>query len=268
MSAKLLGIKHRVPPSYPHMKFLNSAFILLICYLVLGVGSVSAFDHSILDSVLKARVSEGRVDYAALSKDPRLDDYLAKLEMADPAGLATRDERLAFWINAYNAYTLKLIVAHYPLKSIRDVPHAGLDSPWDIPVAKVGGRVLTLNHIEHVILRKELAEPRIHYAVVCAAVSCPPLRAEAYVAERLDQQIGEQARLFLTKENRFLLKEKRAELSQIFNWFAADFGGKPEAILRSLAPYLDEPIKAALASEAAQWTVVHREYDWALNAQP
>jgi len=125
---------------------------------------------------------------------------------------------------------MKLEADHYPVKSIKDIPHPGLKSPWDLPVARVAGRVLSLNEIEHTILRGELKEPRIHYAVVCAAVSCPPLRAEAYEAERLDAQLAEQARLFLGTLNRFDAVKRKAELSQIFEWFAADFGCEPAAV--------------------------------------
>ncbi|MDP1579714.1 MAG: DUF547 domain-containing protein [Candidatus Didemnitutus sp.] len=245
-------------------------FLPRLCALALGfcfalAGSAQAFEHATLDALLKERVSNGRVDYAALKTDARLGSYLDALAAADVAALGARDARLAFWINAYNAYTLKLVADHHPVKSIRDIPHPGVDSPWDLPVARVGGCDLSLNHIEHQVLRAELKEPRIHYAVVCAAVSCPPLRAEAFVAERIDEQFADQARVFLGTLNRFDAKARRAELSQIFNWFAADFGGEPAAVLRALAPYAPAAVRASLAADSGKWTVTYLDYDWSLN---
>jgi hypothetical protein len=232
-----------------------------------AVAPVRAFDHRLLDAVLKERVAEGRVDYAALKTDRRLEAYLDLLANAEAgtASLVAREEQLAFWINAYNAVTLKLVADHYPVNSIKDVPHPGLPSPWDLPVARVAGRVLSLNDIEHAILRAELKEPRIHYAVVCAAVSCPQLRSEAYVADRLEAQVTEQARLFLSAMNRFDVAERNAELSRIFEWFAVDFGGEPAAVLRAVAPYAPEAVREELLANADRWTVTYLEYDWALN---
>lgn len=234
--------------------------------LFLGFANAArAFDHAPFDRILKDHVSEGRVDYAALKHDARLGSYLDALAAADVAALGTRNEQLAFWINAYNAYTLKLIVDHYPVKSIRDIPHPEVESSWDLPLARVAGRQLSLNAIEHTILRGELKEPRIHYAVVCAAVSCPPLRTEAFVAERLDAQLRDQAERFLATWNRFDPQTRRAEISQIFKWFASDFGGEPASVLRALAPYAPARVQASLAADADRWTVTYLDYDWALN---
>lgn len=238
---------------------------LIAAGLAWAATTARGFDHGVLDALLKERVSAGLVDYAALKTDPRLSAYLEVLAAAEPAALEARAEQLAFWINAYNAYTLKLIADHHPLKSIKDVPHAGVESPWDLPVARVGGRTLSLNHIEHQILRAELKEPRIHYAVVCAALSCPPLRSEAYVAERLEEQLAEQARVFLAKQSRFDGGARRAELSLIFRWFAVDFGTEPAAVLRSLAPHAPAAVRQSLANESERWTVSYLDYDWSLN---
>ncbi len=225
----------------------------------------SAFDHSIFDAVLKTHVKDGLVRYAALKSEPRLDVYLAKLAAAKPEALSGRAEQIAFWINAYNAYTLKLIVDHHPVASIRDIPHAGAESVWDLPVARVAGATYSLNAIEHEILRGQYKEPLIHYAVVCAAVSCPTLRAEAFTGDCLYEQIGEQARSFLASHNRFDGKTRRAQLSQIFQWFAVDFGGDAPAVLAALAPFAPEAVSKSLAQGSAGWTVVYLDYDWALN---
>ncbi|TAG28452.1 MAG: DUF547 domain-containing protein [Verrucomicrobia bacterium] len=262
--------EHSLSPYLPiHMS--SARFAPWLLATTLGFFSLTsgafAFDHGPLDTLLKDHVREGRVDYAALKEDTRLAAYLDALASADLATLPARNEQLAFWINAYNAVTLKLIVDHYPLKSIRDIPHPQVESCWDLPSATVGGRRLSLNEIEHSILRKELKEPRIHYAVVCAAVSCPPLRAEAYTAERLDAQFTAQAEQFLANWNHFDSQTRQAALSQIFNWFAVDFGSTPEAVLRSLAPYAPTQVRGALASESSGWTVTYLSYDWALNGR-
>jgi hypothetical protein len=224
-------------------------------------------DHTLFDAVLKKHVADGRVDYPALKTDARLEAYLARLGESDAsiAEKASQEEKLAFWINVYNAATLRLVTVHYPVKSIRDIPHAGLASVWDIPTVKVGARTLTLNQIEHDILRAKLKEPRIHFAVVCAAVSCPPLRSEAYVAERLEQQLDDQARGFLARQNRFDLKTRRAELSRIFEWFAADFGADAPALLARIAPWAPESVRDGLSGKNGPWTISYQDYDWSLN---
>ncbi len=253
---------HFTPRSY----FSFCLRALMAAWLGLGlVVTAHAFDHTALDGLLRAHVSAGRVDYEAVKADARLDEYLGALAATDLATLATREEQLAFWINAYNAHTLKLITAHLPLKSIRDIPHPGVASPWDLPGIQVGGRAVTLNAIENQILLAELKEPRIHYAIVCAAVSCPPLRAEAYEASRLEAQLKSQAYTFLRTHNRFDLKTRRAELSSIFKWFAADFGSEPAAVLRALAPYTPATTREALTGDPSKWAITYLDYDWSLN---
>ena len=217
------------------------------------------------DALLKERVVAGQVDYRGLKSDPRLPAYLATLVSAKPGTLPSAEARLAFWINAYNAYTLQLIVAHYPLKSIRDVPHPDVKSPWDLPVANIGGHSYTLNQIEHDILRAQLKEPRIHYALVCAAKSCPPLRAEAYESERIQAQLDDQARLFLATQNHFDPIASKAELSSILKWYGSDFGATPAEVLTALAPYTPEPVRAALIKAPAKWAIRYLDYDWSLN---
>ncbi len=235
--------------------------------LALGclVTAHAAVDQGLFTAILKTHVAGGHVDYTALRTDPRLDTYLAQVAATDPASATTRPEQLAFWINAYNAYTLKLIITHYPVASIRDIPHPGVASPWDLPIATVGGQSHTLNQIENDILRGRLKEPRIHYVIVCAAISCPPLRAEAYAADRLEAQFAEQARLFLTRQNKFDAQAHHAVLSSIFKWFATDFGSDTASVLRALAPFAPATATTSLASHPEKWTVAYHDYNWALN---
>ncbi len=250
---------------------MHRAIFVLVVVAILGGGEqarAADFDHRLFDEVLKAHVRSALVDYPALKTDERLPRYLAQLAAADPTTLTTRNEQLAFWINAYNAYTLKLVADHYPVAGIREIKLPGAATPWAAPIAIVGGKPLTLDYIEHEILRKQLHEPRIHFAIVCAALSCPQLRGEAYVADRLDEQLENQGRWFFSWRNQFDVGSKSAGISMILKWFAEDFGGNKEAILRFVAPYTIESVRRSIESAPTLWKVTYLKYDWSLNAQP
>jgi hypothetical protein len=227
-----------------------------------------------LDELLRQYVVDGEVDYAGLSASGDLDRYIHALAGADPEPLAESD-RLAFWINAYNALTLKLVADHYPTRSIlRLTPFRlpgipvvlpRLNTPFRVKVGTVAGAARTLDEIEHEILRKVFDEPRIHFAIVCAAKSCPPLRAEAYVGDRLDAQLDDQAIRFLHDPTRNAVSADvdPIRLSRIFKWFESDFGGSPAAVQRFIAPYFTGAVRERLA--AAGYRVDYLGYDWRLN---
>ena len=230
----------------------------------------STFDHgdysALLGDVVDAR---GYVDYAALVADPApLDGYLRRLAATDPVALPDAD-RLAFWINVYNAYTLKLVADNYPVESVLDVVSGPfiptVNSPFRVEFVTVGGETMTLDEVEHGIIRADFDEPRIHFAVVCAAQSCPPLRSEAYTGEALDAQLDDQARTFLhdTSKNRVPADQETVQLSKILDWYADDFGGSDAAVQAFIAPYFDGEMRAAL--EAGRYDVDHLGYDWSLN---
>jgi len=214
------------------------------------------------------------VDYARLQQDADsvLTPYLQQLAATDPSNLS-RGEQLAFWINAYNAYTIKLILDHYPVDSINDIkPGAGpqipkVNSPFKLDVGEVAGEVQTLDEIEHGIIREDFDEPRIHFALVCAAVSCPRLRREAYEGARLNAQLDEQARVFLHDDRKNVVPAgaEEVQLSRIFKWFDEDFGGSRASIQRFIAPYFEDPVRSRL--ETASYDVDFRTYDWSLNDQ-
>jgi hypothetical protein len=211
---------------------------------------------------------EGDVDYAALQAqaDAVLAPYLQSLATTHPSTL-DRDARLALWINAYNAYTLKLIVDHYPVASIRDIDGpSGGDTPFERPVGPVADTVRTLDEIEHEIIRERFDDPRIHFALVCAAKSCPRLRREAYTGPRLDAQLDAQARRFLhdDQKNRIPAGDGTLALSRILKWYGEDFGPTPTALQRALAPYSEGSVRDSLSQGA--YTIRHRPYDWTLNA--
>lgn len=248
-----------------------------------------AFSHDLYDRVLNEYVAEGRVDYARL-KDHRaeLDRYVASLGDLDPNDDAPWDEaaRIAFWINAYNAITLKVVVDHYPIRrsprpaalvfpanSIRQIPGA-----WDRITHTVMGRPMTLDQIEHKVLRTQFREPRIHLALVCAAKGCPPLRSEAYRGERLNEQLEDQAARFLADPAKFQIDRAHriVRLSPIFQWFGEDFlkasgplegfSGHPDterAVLAFISRRLPPEDQAFL--RRGSYRVAYLSYDWTLN---
>ncbi|WP_457653143.1 DUF547 domain-containing protein [Rhodocaloribacter sp.] len=234
-----------------------------------------AFDHNRLDAILAAFVDErGRVDYAGLKRSGALDPYLASLDAATPEAMPPR-ERLAFWINVYNAWTLRLILDHHPVASIKRItpvrlPGLGLylpklNSPWEYRIVRAGGRRLTLNEVEHGIIRKAFDEPRIHFALVCAARSCPKLRREAYTGARLDAQLDDQARDFLhdPAKNRIPDAPGLIRLSPIFRWFRRDFARDERGLQAFLTPYFEGDVRERL--RRGDYRVRYLRYDWRLN---
>ena len=235
---------------------------------------IQSVDHSKLDLLLSAYVSEsGFVDYAAIQKNQLLDEYLEVLSGVVPEELPEK-EAIAYWINAYNAFTIKLIVDNFPVGSIREITPfrikgvrlaiPKINSPFEYKLAEINGRVYSLDDIEHKILRKKFDEPRIHFALVCASVSCPPLRREAFTGERLDIQLDEQARIFLndTTKNRIAAGEI-IYLSRIFDWFQSDFGGSKASLQFYLAQYFEGDLRDRL--EAGSFKINYLPYNWSLN---
>jgi hypothetical protein len=227
----------------------------------------AAFDHSTLDRLLRAHVAGGRVDYDAFSRSASFPVYLDGLASASLDGVDER-ERLAFWINAYNAYTIALVNAHGERRSIRNVnPELGEKGPWLEKVVRAAGRRLSLDELEHGILRREFREPRVHFALVCAALGCPPLRAEAYSGARLERQLEDQARAFLARSperNRVNVATRTVSVSPLLVWYRDDFGGTDAALGRLLARYRPPGSERELLL-SGRFRLVETEYDWALN---
>jgi uncharacterized membrane protein YdjX (TVP38/TMEM64 family) len=231
-----------------------------------GDASAAGFDHSVFDTLLKRHVDEaGRVDYAALKSDlKQLDAYLDTLKDAPFAELG-RDDKLALLINAYNAFTLKLILESYPLRSIRDIP---APRRWDDVRWNVGGQIWSLNQIEHEQIRAKFKEPRIHFALVCAAVGCPPLRREAYTGNRLEMQLEDHCRYVHTHDRwfKFDAGSKTVYLTKLYDWYGGDFkqsAGSVTAFAARYAPQLQQALDADQVP-----TIRWLEYDWSLNDAP
>lgn len=231
-------------------------------------------DHSAFDQLLHAHVANGLVDYDAFKAAPAFAGYLRLLAATNPASLS-RNEQLALWINAYNAYTIQLINMKNERESIRNVNKSlgllRLKGPWSEAFAVVGGKTYSLDDIEHRTIRPTFREPRIHFALVCAAIGCPPLRSEAYTAAKLEAQLNDQAVQFLTRtpaKNRVDVANRTLYRSMVFSFsdYMNDFGGSEAAVGKFIARYYPAgPEKALL--ESGDFKVVKTEYDWALNSQ-
>ncbi|MBI1349426.1 DUF547 domain-containing protein [bacterium] len=227
------------------------------------ISSLATFDHSSFDALLHRHVSEGGwVDYDRLKEERALlQAYLETLATA-PLDELGRDEKLALMINAYNAFTLQLIVEHYPLASIRDIPE---DRRWDDVRWNLAGNMMSLNELEHERIRPNFREPRIHFALVCAAVGCPPLRAEAYSGTRIEEQLQAQADYVHKNPRWFQLHEDESKLAltRLYEWYGGDFEQVADSVLKyaaRFAPKLD-----ALLACGKQPAITWLEYDWSLN---
>jgi hypothetical protein len=208
-------------------------------------------------------IASTRVDYAALRKSSDWTRLVDSLEKSEPKGLTTREERFAFWINAYNILTIDLVRRNYPVDSIRSI--GSFFSPvWKRPAGKIGGRAYTLDEIENEILRP-MGEPRIHAAIVCASLSCPPLRREPYRSERLAVQLEDNVRRWLAdprKGVRIERSTKTIQLSRIFDWFAGDFKA---GVLPFVSSQIDSVDADWIRSQGKALQIRYFDYDWSLN---
>ena len=234
--------------------------------------AVNDIDHSKWNSLLDRYVdSNGMVDYrrwkASTADKQTLETYLQQLSAASFPATATREARLAFWINAYNAVTIEGILREYPTTSIRNhtAKIVGYNI-WEDLQLIVGGRPYSLNAIEHEVLRK-MGEPRIHFAIVCASIGCPRLLNEAYTAARLDEQLNLNTRAFFADPTKFRADSKTSSIhvSPILNWFAEDFGDTTAAQMKTIAPYV--PTEFQSLTSSGQASVKYLDYDWGLNDQ-
>ncbi len=226
-------------------------------------------DHTPFDSLLRRHVSQGGVDYGGFKADvAQLDRYLASLAVAD-LDAATRQQKLAFFINAYNACTIRLILRHHGnIGSIRDIKKPFKTREW-----KIAGRIMSLDEIENDKLRAELAEPRIHFAIVCASVSCPDLASHAYTAAGIDRELDEAAGKFLGSKKHLRVEVDEGffsdsyilYVSQIFNWFEKDFTRDGQRVADFVARHAGETTAAFIRKHRSKLVIRHLDYDWSLN---
>lgn len=222
------------------------------------------FDHRLLDAVLRDHVQDGWVSYPDIAADPRFAAYVASLNRVDPSALSTKEDRLAFWINTYNALAIQGILDGGSPRTLLGRYEYFLGHEHH-----VGGRAITLWTVEREILIPTFQEPRIHFAIVCASRTCPKLRSEAYTPETLQRQLEDAARVFINDptRNRFDPDAHVAWLSTIFVWYQEEFVKDAGSLLRYVAKYVADP---KLADELI--TLPYREkfleYDWRLNGTP
>ncbi len=272
MSLYRLNFKMHLKDLEMSMKrvFFEKFWVLILC-LVLAPSSAWAFDFLGWDGLVKKHVGPttiagvrlAGVDYPGMKKDPAYAQLIADLKSFAPDTLKTSKEKMTFWINVYNIMAVKMVVDHYPVDSIKDAGSL-FESVWKKKVGVVGGQEVTLNDIEHETLRK-MGDPRIHVAIVCASVSCPDLRKEAYTADRLDAQLDDQFKRFLENRGKGLQIERskgRVTLSKIFDWFEEDFEPKG-GVLPFLSRYAPEKDRAFL--KKGNLDVSYLDYNWDLN---
>ncbi|MGH6634637.1 MAG: DUF547 domain-containing protein [Gammaproteobacteria bacterium] len=228
-----------------------------------GLAAGSQSLHHTFDAVLRAHVAEGDVSYPGIAGDVRFAEYLQKLARIDPDALATREEKLAYWINAYNAFAIKGILGGSSPSTL-----FGRVAYFKLREYRAGGRDINLYDLERKVLIP-MGDPRIHFAIVCASQSCPWLRSEAYTPDRIEQQLDDSARQFINdpSRNHFDSARKVAYLSQIFDWFAEDFERNSGSVLGYLAPYLKDQ-RLARELKNGEYTIKHLDYNWNLNGTP
>jgi hypothetical protein len=253
--------------------------ILAVVAVMLTLSSAPqarAADHTPFDALLVRYVvvspdGINRVRYGAWTANAAdraaLDSYVAALERERPSRLS-RDEAFVYWVNLYNAVTLQVVLENYPVRSIRDIRSRTLDprgliGPWRTSRVTVEGRRLTLDQIEHSILRPTFNDPRVHYAVNCASIGCPNLQPRAWRASSLDADLDAAARAYINhRRGASIDAEGRLRVSSIYRWFASDFGGSPQGVLAHLRNHAGSPLAPRLRTVNA---IAGHAYDWSLN---
>ncbi len=243
---------------------MKKLFLFITClFAAVCTFAQKAPSHQQWDKLLKKHVNaSGLVNYKGFQKDKaELDAYLKTLSDNAPQSNWSTSEQKAYWINAYNAFTVSLILQHYPVKSIKDI--AGniykINTPWDIRFINIGGKKYDLNNIEHGILRKKFDDPRIHFALVCASISCPRLRNEAYTAAKLDAQLEDAGKEFLNDKSKNNITAGKAELSKYFSWYKGDFTKNG-----SLADFINKYSQTKINGDTK---IKSLDYNWSLNEQ-
>lgn len=244
---------------------------ILLCLFSLGLPAASwsmdDVDHSLFADLLKRYVKHGVVDYQGFkSEEEKLDGYLKVLKKTD-TGRLSRNEQFAFYINTYNAWTIKLILGAYPgIKSIWDLGGRIIKwrSPFRKKMVRIEGKTISLDYLEHGMIRPRFKDPRVHFAVNCASKSCPPLISEPYIGSILDQQLDASTRAFLHNPQRNYLQANTLYVSKIFKWYAEDFDND---IVSFFLRFAQGELKEKLIVQKDEIEVKYLEYDWSLNGK-
>ena len=217
-------------------------------------GAISVPSHAAFDQLLQKYVTaDGKVNYVGFKKEESaLDTYIKSLAAASPQAAWSKNEQMAYWINLYNALTIQLICVHYPVTRITDIDKG---KPWDATRVTIGGKGYSLNDIENNALRP-MGDPRIHFAINCAALSCPPIWNHAWTGTNVSERLEMQAKRFINAAGYNKVTATQATLSSIFNWFGKDFGNVVDFLNKYSAVQLHKDAK-----------IGYMEYDWLLNKQ-
>ncbi|MEF8943553.1 MAG: DUF547 domain-containing protein [Desulfohalobiaceae bacterium] len=231
-------------------------------------------DHSPWSAFLQRSVTQGpkginRVDYGAVTAEDRnsLGNYLERLTRTKVRSMSRASQK-PFWINLYNALTVQVILDHYPVDSIQDIdisPGFFSSGPWGKKLVTIEGKELSLDDIEHRILRPIWEDPRIHYAVNCAALGCPNLQTEAFTAENIEGLLDQGARAYVNHPRGVTIEDANLMVSSIYAWFQEDFGGNESGVIEHLMRYAEPELKKKLQGLS---TIDDDRYDWSLNDVP
>jgi hypothetical protein len=232
---------------------------LITFVLLLTLNQVKAQTSNFNDLLKNHVTDKGFVDYNGLKDDQsKLDSFISYLETTSPEKSWSASKTKAFWANAYNAYTLKIILENYPLKSILKIKKNGKDA-WNIPFAKVGGKTYTLNQIEHDVLRKNYKDPKIHVAVNCASGSCPQLGNFAFTEANYVSKTEDLMKKFINDPKRNKVSKKKVQISKLFEWYKEDFTTEGSVI-----DFLNKYAEVKINSNAK---ISYLKYDWNLNSK-
>jgi hypothetical protein len=239
------------------------SLVLTMCYLTTG-WSEGMVEHNLYAGLLKQYVKDGVVDYQGFkNEEATLDAYLKMLEQTN-AEVLSRNEQLAFFINAYNAWTIKLVLGGYPgIGSIKDLGGL-LSSPWKKEICRIGGRVISLDELEHKIIRPRFQDPRVHFAVNCASRSCPPLLSEPYQGNNLERQLDAATRAFINNPQTNRLAGETLYVSRIFDWYMADF---KTGVVDFFLKYAEGDLRERLKANKDRLRIEYLGYDWSLNGR-
>jgi hypothetical protein len=246
------------------MKAMKKIFLIFTVLISQQLSAQNPKQHDAWDELLQKHVTnDGLVNYKGFISDSvKLDAYLNDLSSNSPTLTWSKNDKMAFWINAYNAFTVKLILKYYPVKSIKEIGSnfqiPFVNTPWDVKFIKIGKESLDLNKIEHKKLRKKFKDARVHFALVCASKSCPILYNKAYRASILDEQLVQQAKAFLSDKTRNNPDPSNPKVSKLFDWYGMDFKSKKVSVIDFINQYLEVKIPSNAKLD-------YLTYDWNLN---
>jgi uncharacterized protein DUF547 len=250
-------------PMQRHITNIIMVFIIFASFTVMpAAAKTGAVDHSLFGELLGKYVHDGVVNYKGFqTEEKKLDHYLSALTHTDTSQL-TRSEKFAFYVNAYNAWTIKLILSGYPkIESIWDLGGRIFDKPFQKEFIKIDKKTVSLDYIEHTILRPTFKDSRVHFAVNCASKSCPPLLSKPYLGKTLDSQLDGATRAFINDPGKNHIKGDTLYVSKIFKWFSGDFDNDAASFILK---YASEDLKSKINSQESL-KVKYLDYDWSLN---